>query len=374
MANEVRNARLRTETQSALLGGDNPELNDNEGTTGYGGATPSKNVAATPNPMATPLRQSNGVANTAVPLRTPRDNFRLNDQTPRYTAGQTPRELKLAQNAAKSSLKAKLGSLPAPQQAEFDLELPEDEAEPSGVLSQIQEEDAAARDAKIAAIRAEKERQEFKRQTQVVQRGLPRPRQIEDNALNSIEENAENAEQMVIREAAVLAANDASNRPNQRFDDEDMKRARMEVALELSLLDAKDDKIRALADAWDDTHANTMYDGSQYDEVDEAMTRIAVDANGAEKKLAKHLGGYQARSKTLREKIIEANEALERARIDLETKYIAQSNEEAAIQGRLEQQRDEVQTVLRRERAAQESYRDVRAELEGLQTVNGHRS
>jgi len=41
-------------------------------------------------------------------------------------------------------------------------------------------------------------------------------------------------------------------------------------------------------------------------------------------------------------------------------------NEEAAIGGRLEKLREEVESVSRRERWAQELYRERRDELEGL--------
>ena len=86
IANELRNARARTETQSVLLGGENTEMADDAATTGFQGVTPSAQTLATPNPLATPMRNGmgNGVGATprgpgATPMRTPRDNFRLNE-------------------------------------------------------------------------------------------------------------------------------------------------------------------------------------------------------------------------------------------------------------------------------------------------------
>jgi pre-mRNA-splicing factor CDC5/CEF1 len=92
IANELRNIRALTETQSSLLGGENTPLHEGAASTGFEGAAPRRNVTATPNPMATPLQRGmNGMASdkqsvpSATPLRTPRDNFAINRQ-----AGENP--------------------------------------------------------------------------------------------------------------------------------------------------------------------------------------------------------------------------------------------------------------------------------------------
>jgi len=72
------------------------------------------------------------------------------------------------------------------------------------------------------------------------------------------------------------------------------------------------------------------------------------------------------RNKTLRQKTADAHEALDKQRIELSTKRLASVNEEAAIGGRLEKLREEVESVSRRERWAQELYRERRDELEGI--------
>ena len=99
----------------------------------------------------------------------------------------------------------------------------------------------------------------------------------------------------------------------------------------------------------------------------------AERGNKIEKKLAVHLGGYQQRGKTLRQKILEASEALEKAKISLDTFQSLQIAEEAAIPRRLESLRDEVAFVSRREREAQDVYRARKEELASLSSsfVNG---
>lgn len=102
------------------------------------------------------------------------------------------------------------------------------------------------------------------------------------------------------------------------------------------------------------------------------MTDIATSSSSTEKQLAKVLGGYQSRSKALRQKMVEVAETLDRSRIDLETKRLALVGEEAAIGSRLEGLREDVEVVMRRERHAQDVYRDRRDELASLGQVNGH--
>lgn len=118
IANEIRNIRALTETQSSLLGGENTPLHEGTETTGFDGIAPRKHVMATPNPMATPLRQggANGVAATPVrigpgasPLRTPRDNFAINHDgiVSMQMIGSTPRDVKLREQAMRHQLKSK---------------------------------------------------------------------------------------------------------------------------------------------------------------------------------------------------------------------------------------------------------------------------
>jgi pre-mRNA-splicing factor CDC5/CEF1 len=93
-----------------------------------------------------------------------------------------------------------------------------------------------------------------------------------------------------------------------------------------------------------------------------------------EKKLALHLGGYQKRQKLLRDKYIEAADALEKARNALSGFRTLAISEDTAIERRLELLRSEVSLVSRREREAQDAYRMARDELDGLRAegLNGY--
>lgn len=99
----------------------------------------------------------------------------------------------------------------------------------------------------------------------------------------------------------------------------------------------------------------------------------AEKSNKVEKKLALHHGGYQQRAKMLRQKIVEASEALEKERISLDTFRTLQIAEEAALPRRLEALREEVTIIQKREREAQALYRIRTEELANLSNglVNG---
>src|SRR5271167_423066 len=100
--------------------------------------------------------------------------------------------------------------------------------------------------------------------------------------------------------------------------------------------------------------------------VQESIVTAAEKGNKLEKKLALHLGGYQKRAKMLRQKISDAADALEKATNSLDSFRTLQIAEEAAISSRLDGLREEVGFISRREREAQELYRQRRDELDGL--------
>ena len=422
VANEARNAIARTETQSALFGGENTPLQEQGASTGFEGVAPSKQQLSTPNPLATPLHQGgpNGVGATprggpgATPMRTPRDSFRLNQEDgTMQLVGQTPRDIKLRESAMRQTLAGKLAALPKPKESDFELELPEEEQE--AVAVQLRQEDAADRDRRNKELEEAAERAEFRRQTQVMQKALPRPKVLDVGAMLKNASNLEDpVERAVAKEMALLVVNDAvkfkdakvdgSLRPLEVFDDEMLNRAKMEIALEIADQKNKIDG-EELGLAWDQLHGASKLPGlANYgeDEVDEKqmmmeafdvshdtfdclafianatqnvhdrMIQLAEEGNKVEKKLALHLGGYQQRAKTLRQKIVEAAGTLEKTKTDINVAQTMHTLEQGAIAARLEKLRDEVAFVSRREREAQDLYRARKEELDGLgEYVNG---
>ena len=333
-------------------------------------------------------------------MRTPRDTLRLNgEDSTMQLVGQTPRDIGLREQARRSDLKSRLAALPKPKEESWEFELPDETAESQPV--ELSVEDAAERDRRAQEAKEAAERAEFARQTQVVQRFLPRPSIVDIDALMKRALTlSDPAEREVEIELAQLIANDVKNfgtgrvtgtvKPLQRYSDEALRAARMELALEYALQSSADKSKFAsdFSSSWTNLHGSTVLPGIagyEEDEIDEHQLLVeafdsaqeniienAEKANKIEKNLAKHHGGYIHRSKMLREKIGQAYSALEQQRTDLDSQRTMQYAEQMAIGRRLESLREEVSFVTRREREAQELYRSRRDELVGLQgSVNG---
>lgn len=230
---------------------------------------------------------------------------------------------------------------------------------------------------------------------------MPKPSIVDvDVLLKRALDLSDPVEREIETEMALLIANDVKNfgggrvtgalRPVQRFPDDALRSAKMEIALELAMTTAQDKKTfnTDFSSSWNTLHSTSLLPGiSGYpeDEIDEhqllveafdtaqeSIIEAAERANKIEKKLALHHAGYIKRAALLREKIVGAFTAVETAKMDLSTARTAQYNEQIAISNRLESLRAEVQHVNRREREAQELYRKRKVELDGLsEKING---
>ncbi|KAK0643645.1 pre-mRNA splicing factor component-domain-containing protein [Cercophora newfieldiana] len=396
IANEIRNIRALTETQSSLLGGDNTPLHQGAGSTGFDSVAPRKQVVATPNPLATPLRSgANGVGATPLrvgqtPLRTPRDSFALNAADDMSTVGGTPNDARLRELSIRHQLKQGLSALPKPKDTDWELELPDDQQEPK--TAEQLEEDAAERDRREREIREARELLERKRRTQVMQKDLPRPIAVDyEGLLRASSEVQDAAQALIARESALLMAHDATKYPLPgapsrtkvvelpQIDDEVLLAARLQILMEVKD-QPKPEEVQA---AWDKSNSSSFLLGlGCYDDDDEedqvstmqaaleqtieSLIESAEKGNKLEKKLKLYLGGYNNRAEMLRKKIREAHDALEKASNALSGFKVLQTSEEAAIQRRLASLRAEVGFVSTREREAQELYRRNKAELDEL--------
>jgi pre-mRNA-splicing factor CDC5/CEF1 len=415
IANEIRNIRALTETQSSLLGGENTPLHEGTASTGFDGIAPRKQVTATPNPLATPLRGGAGAFGAApklpgqTPMRTPRDSFALNTGDP-YSVGATPRDVKLHNLAVRQHLRQGFASLPKPKDADLSLGMPEDAPEPTGEGEAL-EEDAAERDRREQEILNARERLEFSRRTRVMQRNLPRPTVINMKLLLEADgENAESPAAMIAREAAALMANDSVKypiaeskligiAPELKTLDDDVRAAARQLVLAetqpiptleeiqetfdarstsslrraLACYDSDDEAgVTAMRAALDVSFTGNIHTPSSFHKSpltlsvqNEQDALMASAERGAklEKKLNLHLGGYQKRQKMLREKILQAHAELVKADNALSAFKTLAIAEEVTIERRLEALREEVAFISRREREAQDQYRRLKEEL-----------
>ncbi|KAF7591116.1 CDC5 cell division cycle 5-like protein [Aspergillus hancockii] len=409
IANEIKNIRALTETQSSLLGGENTPLHEGGLSTGFDGIAPRRQAIVTPNPMATPFRQANGVGATpiqggvgATPLRTPRDHFALNQMEGSQLVGSTPREIKMHENSLRHSIRSKLAALPKPKETEWELEeLPSESLEPT-TKEEFVEEDMAERDRKERETREKAALAELKRQSQVYQRSLPRPNVLDiDSLIQRASQVTDPIVGIISAEAALLIAHDArkfpvtgakiegKSRKMERYDDTLMDAARAAVVAEAASSDKQPEWTESFDAQWTTAHSNTLPGLSIYgdeeedefqqeqrmisafDNVQASLLATAEVGNKLEKKLALHYGGYQNRAKMLRTKILEASAVLEKSKDELDAFRNLQISEEGAISRRLEKLRDDVAFVMRREREAQEVYRTRKEELDELVAGTG---
>jgi len=425
---EARNLRNMVSAQTPLLGDENTPIHTGPGGgTGFEGTTPRHQAAFTPNPLATPYRADGldvsatprtDVGVSATPLRTPmRDGLSINPSDGFTPVPETPRNQRLRDSAAKRALKAGFMSLPRPEN-NFELLVPEDE-EVDDSDQALTEEDAAQRDALLKRRREEEERKALARRSQAVQRGLPRPpnvdveRLLQDLSLNDTEDKElAHAQKLLDAEISQLLLHDSLVYPlpgtahpggtkssYQMPADQDVDAARLaiqrELASSLGFPNATEEQtkqgIAALSKeeeideslSWTHIRQQLAYDATQRRYVDpdsltpeqrtegytallndgrEAMAKEASKIAKAEKKLNVTLGGYQARSKALIKRMTDAFEELQSTRIEYESFSRLKVNESSAGPARVATLKEEVERLARREKMLQDRYAELESE------------
>ncbi|KAI9456229.1 pre-mRNA splicing factor component-domain-containing protein [Lactarius psammicola] len=406
---EARNLRNMTIAQTPLLGDENTPIHvpDNGGT-GFEGATPRHQVAFTPNPLATP-RATDGPS--ATPLRTPmRDNLSINPEDRSSFVGETPREMRMRTDSAKRSLQASFKSLPKPEN-NFELLVPEEEEDDAESGKVLSVEDAAERDARIKRRKEEEERAALARRSQVVQRGLPRPpnvdleRLLEDLSLVPATETEQQAVQRLVDlELTRLMHHDAlahpipgtahpGGTPSTYEPPPDAYVAVAKVAIHRELAgalgfprstrgtgdDAAVDELvswvhlRATllpdttSGAWVpaerlDAEARAAGYSALLEERKTAVGREAARAAKVEKKLGVVLGGYTTRAVELGKRLGSAGAAIQDMTFEFESFGRLRATESAMGPARVAGLKEEVDRLEARERALQSLYAELEKE------------
>lgn len=353
---------------------------------------------------------------SGTPLRTPlRDNLSLNPTD--FVPGMldTPRERRARESSAARTLKAAFMNLPKPEN-NFELEVPEDEPEEAADGSAQVEEDAAERDARIKKRQEEERRRELARRSQVIQRGLPRPARIDVERLlrdlslteDDSDESAP-ATRLVLDEMVRLLQHDAISYPlpgtsipgatrsmYEYPDDDDVEAAKAaidaELANALGFPHARPEQIleglSVAADSeqldqsllWADVRDRLVFDPKSsrfvapeeissetrlegYDHLlkddREAMAKEANKSAKSEKKLNIQLGGYEARSKVLSKRIVDAFDEIQKVNVDLACFAQLNVDERAVGPRRFEALKSEVMTLENREKSLQGRYQEL---------------
>ncbi|KAG6751801.1 hypothetical protein NC652_030959 [Populus alba x Populus x berolinensis] len=223
-------ARLR-ESQTPLLGGENPDLHPSD----FSGVTPKKREIQTPNPMLTPSATPGGVGLTPrigmtpsrdsfgiTPKGTPiRDELHINEDMDIHDSEKLEQR---RQADLRRNLRSGLGNLPQPKN-EYQIVIqppPEDNEEPEEKI----EEDMSDRIAREKAAEEARLQALLRKRSKVLQRELPRPPMaslelIRDSLLRADGDKSsfvpptsiEQADEMIRKELLALLEHDNAKYP-----------------------------------------------------------------------------------------------------------------------------------------------------------------
>ena len=359
LVREARELHARTVTQTPLLGDEN---------------VPMPSTARPSEPASTPA---------ATPYR---DALGLND------GSATPRDAKMQARIAKRQLAARLAALPAPKNY-FDIVVDEPPV-PEPIVHDDVEEDAAVRDARLAQEAAEERERAWARRTQVVQRALPRPVDVNPHQLEvllaSLRASDDEAQRLVDHEVVQLMAQDARVFPlpgsrhvggqtSALWPVPDTYLAQARALVEAETLHATEPSEPVdMPEAWApdgtrvfrETLSREAYIQGAQQRLEVLRTKMndaATQALKSEKLLSKLLGGYQARSRRLGGQVTEA--AAKHADMSVRISALERlaSSEPAAGQERLERIAADVARLSAIERMAQGEHKELQEQRAAAQ-------
>ena len=399
---EAQNIIALNQTDSVLEGGENTELRMGGGS--FSGSTPNHGSMATPNTVlstpyrgATPGSTPGGKTPSEAGSTPLRDKLNINSEadssllTPRSAAERT-RQLN-----AKADLRDGLAALPKPS-TEFELVAPEvaDEEEtqvPDGFI-----EDAADVDARTLEQIREAEAKLFRRQTQVHQRGLPVPKDVNEKILRtSAAQNIEQeADEIIKAEMLELIKRDKGMRNDAGIEDftqEEMDAAKAALSEEMGVVKGgmdHEDSEAAHAAVWSEMQKEAFYLPSQkgfgrfskaskkdklasleldFDGVFSAMSVDAKKAQKAEKKQTKLTNGYNMKAAASFKTIAATCDQIADTRVTLATFESLRDLEVVAAPWRTHTLSTEVASLTAREAELQEKYKGLLATRDALYTV-----
>eukprot|EP00823_Brevimastigomonas_motovehiculus_P004307 TRINITY_DN2815_c0_g1_i1.p1 TRINITY_DN2815_c0_g1~~TRINITY_DN2815_c0_g1_i1.p1 ORF type:complete len:839 (+),score=313.35 TRINITY_DN2815_c0_g1_i1:77-2593(+) len=431
---EAQNLIALTAQQTPLKGGENTPLHP----TDFTSMTPKKSTLQTPNVLMTPSRV--GLGSTPA-----RDELKINTPSSSSSSLADPNAMDLSFSSsssaaaalkaskrkellAKRRVKNSLSSLPTPTN-EYTLVLPDirdEQLDASKKESKVEDaEDILMRQRKEAARKAQ---EDFKKRSQVVQRGLPRPKainiQLEKEYMSS-EAETEVAHEMlrIMRyDDAVfpVVSSDAKQRAaaallskNKRipsgwidFTLNELDQARSLISTELEKNPTEEEKqlretlgtnqekakeeSSMLAQLWRATNEQLLYlpTRRQYDWMSTATSEEKLQAlqqqfallkehfqneHKLEQKLEKNVEilttGYRNRSGLLLSQVQEQFGNLSESLKDLQCFRVLESQENNAMPARLTDLNTEVKKLTEQERTLQQKYASLLSEQQSLHAL-----
>ncbi|XP_076655110.1 cell division cycle 5-like protein [Halictus rubicundus] len=419
---EAQNVMALTHVDTPLKGGLNTPLTNSD----FTGVVPTTNAVATPNTiLATPFRsqRSDGTPansfNTPTSIRTQngvlattpvRDKLSINPDE-NLDGSETP----LIQKQIKEQLRAGLSSLPTPRN-DYEVVVPEGETRDENASTPATEivEDQADIDARQQQELMEQRKRELSRRSQVIQRDLPRPIDVNMNILRPFVDTSltdlQRAEELIKREMITMMQYDSLQNPFQQnrkgasssvaqayleqhpyinFEEEELTSAKKLLIDEMSVVKEGmahgELSLDSYTTVWEECLSQILYLetqkrytratlASKKDRVEACerkleenrmhMTGEAKRAARMEKKLKVLTGGYQTRAQVLTKQLHDLWEQIEQAHLELSTFTFLQTQEEAAVPRRVNALMEDVNRQRERERVLQVRYAQLQDQLQ----------
>ncbi|XP_055695365.1 cell division cycle 5-like protein [Lutzomyia longipalpis] len=435
---EAQTLMALTHVDTPLKGGTNTPLHASD----FSGALPQNTAIATPNTvLATPFRSSRSDAPSTPGFQTPgmalvpaggnavtpafvRDKLNINDEDALNT-GDTPAAVKNYQKQLKQKLKDGLASLPTPRN-DYEIVVPEEdiaEEEPTQTNDMV--EDQADVDAKMQADAKKEREREMALRSQVIQRDLPRPLDVNMSILRPPADmqglsDLQRAEELIkhemvtmlhydsIRDPIALTQPQATQMPKkpnmtaqhlayleqnpyEDFTEKELQVAKNMLQQEMQVVKNGmahgDLALESYTQVWDECLSQVLFLPSQNrytraslaskkDRLESAEYKLeqnrkhmAKEANRCgkiEKKLKILTGGYQARAQALIKQLQDTFEQIEQNYLALSTFKFLAEQEDNAIPRRLASLTDDVARQTEREKLLQARYGQLQEELTQL--------
>lgn len=422
--NQAHNLNVLSTVQTPLLGGANTPLMDvsNEKSRPAAGlimATPNtlfNTPFRTPGPVnnesATPGSVRGAPSEFSVGATPVRDQLNINNDELLYDDQMRQREIK-------QQLRHNLSRLPKPKN-DYEIVLP-DTADEVANDEQMdtgdnREEDQADIDQRRRAVKRRQQEEHFKRQTQVVQRNLPRPNDINLTILRPANAKGpmtdiQKAEELIKDEMLVLLHYDAVNNPvannpinrnkdfsvyldkhpYEEFTDEELANARNLLETEVNAVKKTmshgDINVDVYSIVWDECYSQVLFLPSEnrFTRADKAIKKdriqsaeqkldlnrdlMALEAKRAaklEKKLKTLLGGYQSRGQALVKAMNDIYDQIDQTQVEAETFDLLRRNEILAIPKRIESFTEDVARQEERERELQRRFQELCEERDSI--------
>ncbi|XP_015122369.1 cell division cycle 5-like protein [Diachasma alloeum] len=432
---EAQNVMALTHVDTPLKGGLNTPLHNVD----FSSVVPSSTAITTPNTvLATPFRSTrsdgtplNSSFNTPVSARTQngilaptpvRDKLNINPDSA-LDGSETP----ALQKQTKEQLKLGLSALPAPKN-DFQIVIPENESQEDGASNQMDlgVEDQADVDARKQQELLEQRAREIAKRSQVIQRGLPRPTEVNLNILKPVDVSLKNlkpakdsgltdqqiAEELIKREMLTmlqydavqnptianskrgnalvsLAQNYLDQHPYEDFEKDDLEGARSLISDEMEVVKKGmghgELSLEAYTTVWEECSSQILFlEGqkkftranvaSKKEKIEAAerileenrghMTGAAKHAAKKEKKLKIMTGGYQTRDQVLTKQLHDTYEQIEQEQLQLSTFKFLEKQEKVALERRQNALTEDVNRQIERERSLQQRYAELMEQLQ----------